>query len=93
VTKGSKELYDQASKIVDTELWSAERIHWDFSKGNIPTDEPYRRILARLREDILITREYTEQLIVRINDEYLLSSFFPSVFPIKDVLFSFSFSH
>ena len=69
VTKGTKELYDHANKIEDKELWSTERIHWDFSRGNIPKDEPYRRILARLREDLLITREYTEQLIVRINDE------------------------
>ena len=69
VTKGSKELYDACKAIVDTDLWSPERIHWDFSRGNIPQDEPYRRLLARLREDILLTREYTEQLIVRINDE------------------------
>jgi len=69
VTKGNKELYDRANSIKDEELWSNERIHWDFSRGNIPPDEPYRRILARLREDLLITREYTEKIIVHLNDD------------------------
>jgi len=61
---------NNAEEVDKLALWfclinrSKERIHWDFPRGNIPADEPYRRVLAQLRERLLATRDYCEEQLL-----------------------------
>ena len=66
ITKASPELTAAAQAISEQQLWSAERIHWDFPRGNIPQEESYRRYLAVLRDRLLATREAIESILVEV---------------------------
>ncbi len=44
-TKCTEEFKQIAQIVKDSDLWSPERLHWDFARGNVPHDEPYRRVL------------------------------------------------
>ena len=65
VTKASPELVERVAGISVDQLWSKDRIHWDFPRGNVPSDEPYRRLLAQLRERLLATRDFCEELLLQ----------------------------
>ena len=64
MTKGSAEL-DAAVAPVDSEaiIQSSRKTNLTFSRGNIPRDEPYRLLLAPLRDRCKLTEEYLSQAI------------------------------
>lgn len=45
------------------ELSTFKATHWDFQRGNIPNDEPYRLFLAPLRESLKRTEDYLASII------------------------------
>ncbi|KAJ3055215.1 hypothetical protein HK097_011216 [Rhizophlyctis rosea] len=64
MTKGSSELEAAISSVdAETIIQSSRKTNLTFSRGNIPRDEPYRLLLAPLRDRCKITEEYLSQAI------------------------------
>ncbi|KAI9199578.1 phosphoenolpyruvate carboxylase [Polychytrium aggregatum] len=59
MTRGSEELIEVVSKIQHEHLVGSSRAtNLNFPRGNIPRDEPYRVLLAPLRDSCKVTEEY-----------------------------------
>jgi len=60
--------------------------HWDFHRGNIPKDEPYRLLLAPLREALKRTEDYLASIIHIRTPPPLPENVIRSITQIKDPL-------
>ncbi|KAJ3092108.1 hypothetical protein HK102_010674 [Quaeritorhiza haematococci] len=64
ITRCSQELREAVAKIpVELIKASTRPTNLTFSRGNIPSDEPYRLLLAPLRDRCKVTSEYLAQII------------------------------
>eukprot|EP00124_Ichthyophonus_hoferi_P005071 Ihof_evm3s658 gene=Ihof_evmTU3s658 len=56
--------YLKSQTISDSSASSYNKFNLDFSHGHLPTDEPYRMVLIKLREDLQVTKSYYEKLVL-----------------------------